>query len=111
MRSLFRIRFPDNVKDYLSTRAKDNDRSMNAELTNIMKKAMKEEPSPQTTTPRSGEFWWLQNKTRPAAGRPRLKRKEPPRAPPPAGSECLTPFKASPALYPGPARSTKEIAP
>jgi len=42
---VLRIRFPDSVKDYLSVRAKDNDRSMNAELNNIMKKVMKAERS------------------------------------------------------------------
>lgn len=48
---VLRIRFPGSVKDYLSVRAKDNDRSMNAELLNILKKAMKAEPIPQTTMP------------------------------------------------------------
>ena len=44
MRALLRIRFPDDVRDYLYVRAKNNDRSMNAEITNIMKKVMKAEP-------------------------------------------------------------------
>lgn len=39
-----KARFPESVRNYLSTRARDNDRSMNAELINILKKAMKAEP-------------------------------------------------------------------
>ena len=53
--TVLRIRFPDSVKDYLSARAKDNDRSMNAELINIMKKVMKAEPISQTLLPEHGE--------------------------------------------------------
>ncbi len=38
-----KARFPEGVRNYLSARAKDNDRSMNAELINILKKVMKED--------------------------------------------------------------------
>ena len=33
-------RLPEGVRNYLSTRAKDNDRSVNAELVNVLKKVM-----------------------------------------------------------------------
>ena len=48
---MLRARFPESVVNYLSARVKDNDRSMNAELLNILKKAMKAEPIPQATMP------------------------------------------------------------
>jgi len=50
---MLRARFPESVVNYLSARAKDDDRSMNAELLNILKKAMKAEPVSRVTCSRS----------------------------------------------------------
>jgi plasmid stability protein len=43
MQSNVKARLPEGVRNYLSTRAKNNDRSMNADLINILKRVMKEE--------------------------------------------------------------------
>jgi len=47
-----KVRLPEGVRNYLSIRAQGNDRSMNAELVNILKNVMNAEPVSQALIPR-----------------------------------------------------------